>query len=24
VLRRDSGGWKIAAIRNSLPTPPEK
>ena len=24
VLRRESGGWKIAAIRNSLPTPPEK
>jgi hypothetical protein len=24
VLRREAGGWKIAAIRNSLPTPPEK
>jgi uncharacterized protein (TIGR02246 family) len=24
VLRREAGGWKIAAIRNSLPTPPER
>ena len=24
VLRREAGGWKIAAIRNSLPTTPEK
>ncbi|HEX5047943.1 MAG TPA: SgcJ/EcaC family oxidoreductase [Gammaproteobacteria bacterium] len=24
VLRREGGGWKIAAIRNSLPTPPER
>src|SRR5262249_34383632 len=24
VLRREAGGWKIAAIRNSLPTAPEK
>jgi uncharacterized protein (TIGR02246 family) len=24
VLRRETGGWKIAAIRNSLPTQPER
>jgi uncharacterized protein (TIGR02246 family) len=24
VLRREAGGWKIAAIRNSLPTQPER
>jgi uncharacterized protein (TIGR02246 family) len=24
VLRREAGGWKIAAIRNALPTPPER
>ena len=24
VLKREGGAWKIAAIRNSLPTPPER
>jgi len=24
VLKRESGGWKIAAIRNTLPAPPER